>query len=114
MEQFIFKGEDNCYYEKIGKNEPIKLDDLPFDIPDSWTWIRLKNISNVSAGGTPDRGTSNYWNGNIPWLKISDITSANKYVKKASEYITEDGMNNSSAKIMTKGTILYTIFAILN
>ena len=33
----------NCYYEKIGKNEPVKLDDLPFDIPDNWTWVRINN-----------------------------------------------------------------------
>ena len=111
IESYIFKGDDNCYYEKIGNNKPVKLDDLPFDIPDNWTWIRLKNIANISAGGTPDRGTPKYWNGKIPWLKISDITSSNKYVRKASEYITEDGINNSSAKMMRKGTILYTIFA---
>ena len=110
-ESFIFKGDDNCYYEKIGNNEPVKLEDLTFDIPDNWTWTRLKNIANITAGGTPDRGMPKYWNGKIPWLKISDITSSDKYVRKASEYITEDGMNNSSAKIMRKGTILYTIFA---
>ena len=40
-ESFIFKGDDNCYYEKIGKNAPVKLEDLPFDIPDSWAWIRF-------------------------------------------------------------------------
>lgn len=32
----------NCYYEKIGNNAPVKLEDLPFDIPDNWTWIRQK------------------------------------------------------------------------
>ena len=87
------------------------MEDLPFDIPDSWTWIRLNSISTISAGGTPDRGNPKYWNGSIPWLKISDITSSNKYVNKSSEFITEEGMNNSSAKLMTRGTILYTIFA---
>ena len=34
--------DHNCYYEKIGNSEPVKLEDLPFDIPDSWTWIRIK------------------------------------------------------------------------
>lgn len=42
-ESFIFKGDDNCYYEKIGKSKPIKLEDLPFDIPDNWTWVRINN-----------------------------------------------------------------------
>ena len=49
-ESFIFKGDDNCYYEKIGNNNPIKLDDLPFDIPDNWIWIRQKNICWLDNG----------------------------------------------------------------
>ena len=49
-ESYIFKGDDNCYYEKIGKNEPTKLEDLPFDIPDNWMWIRLKNVSFLNGG----------------------------------------------------------------
>ena len=40
-QSYIFKGDDNCYYEKFGNNEPVKIDDLPFNIPDSWMWIRL-------------------------------------------------------------------------
>ncbi len=49
-QSYIFKGDDNCYYEKIGNNVPIKLEDLPFDIPDSWTWIRQKNICWLENG----------------------------------------------------------------
>ncbi len=85
---------------------------MPFEIPDTWCWCRLNSISTISAGGTPERSNPLYWqNGTIPWLKISDITSSKKYVKRASEYITQAGVDNSSAKVMKKGTILYTIFA---
>ena len=107
----IFKGDDNCYYEKTGSEVKNITEELPFEIPDSWCWVRLSNIANISAGGTPDRGNPDYWGGSIPWLKISDITSAKKYVNSCTEYITEEGMNNSSAKILSAGTILYTIFA---
>ena len=51
-ESYIFKSDDNCYYEKIGKNDPVKLEDLPFDIPDNWTWIRFNNISQYGMGQT--------------------------------------------------------------
>ena len=51
-ESYIFKGDDNCYYEKIGKADPIKLEDLPFDIPDNWTWIRLKSFANIYNGNS--------------------------------------------------------------
>ena len=43
VDSYIYKGDDNCYYEKVGINEPNRLEDLPFDIPDSWCWARLEN-----------------------------------------------------------------------
>ena len=75
-------------------------------------YMKLEEIAKVSAGGTPKRSETSYWkNGNIPWVKISDIKS--KYVNLTEEFITEKGLNNSSAKLFPKGTILYTIFATL-
>lgn len=43
-QSYIFKTDDSSYYEKIGNNEPAKLDDLPFEIPEGWVWCRLKEI----------------------------------------------------------------------
>ena len=43
VDSYIYKGDDNCYYEKVGTNEPVRLDYLPFDIPNSWSWVRLEN-----------------------------------------------------------------------
>ena len=43
VDSYIYKGDDNCYYEKVGTNEPVRLDNLPFDIPNSWSWVRLEN-----------------------------------------------------------------------
>ena len=40
VESYIYKGDDNCYYEKIGKAEPVLVEDLPFDIPDNWAFMR--------------------------------------------------------------------------
>ena len=72
----------------------------------------LDSICKVAAGGTPSRSKTEYWeDGSIPWIKIGNIKS--KYVSEADEYITESGLNNSSAKLFAKGTILYTIFATL-
>ena len=73
-ESYIFKGDDNCYYEKIGNNAPVKLEDLPFDIPDNWTWIRFPNLVNFILGKTPERHNPKYWNdGKYPWFSISDM-----------------------------------------
>ena len=43
VDSYIYKGDDNCYYEKVETNEPVRLDYLPFDIPNSWSWGRLEN-----------------------------------------------------------------------
>lgn len=70
-ESFIFKGDDNCYYEKIGNNAPVKLEDLPFDIPDNWTWIRLKNISDLNGGYAFK--SEKFCNDGIRVIRISDF-----------------------------------------
>ena len=44
-QSYIFKGDDNCYYEKIGSNAPIMLKELPFDIPDNWMFIKLESLT---------------------------------------------------------------------
>lgn len=73
---------------------------------------KLGDIATIQSGGTPARSVSEYWNGGtIPWVKISDIKS--KHTETTEEKITEAGLENSSAKIFPKGTILYTIFATL-
>ena len=73
---------------------------------------KLGDICIIQSGGTPSRGNKEYWeNGTIPWVKISDFSG--KYLDHTSEKITQAGLDGSSAKIFTKGTILYTIFATL-
>ena len=71
---------------------------------------KLGEICDFISGGTPSKSKNEYWkNGNIPWIKISDFKD--KYIKFSEEKITKIGLENSSAKILKKGTILYTIFA---
>ena len=97
---------------KIKKEKPlleITEDEIPFDIPENWIWARFGDICTIDAGGTPDRNTTEYWDGNIPWVKIGDIRG--KYVTTTSECISQKGLDNSSAKIFPAGTLLYTIFA---
>ena len=52
----IFRGADNFPYEKVGKNEPICIaDEVPFDIPESWEWVTLKQIAVTALGKTLDK-----------------------------------------------------------
>lgn len=81
-------------------------------LPQGWEVKKLNDIAEISSGGTPSRNKKEYWeNGTIPWVKIKDIKA--NFIKDTEEYITEIGLKNSSAKIFSKGTILYSIFATL-
>ena len=54
----IFRGADNLPYEKVGKNEPVCIaDDVPFEIPDSWEWVRLGTVFNIEMGQSPAGNT---------------------------------------------------------
>lgn len=82
----------------MGKNQDNK-----------WLFKELGEISTIKSGGTPSRAKKEYWNGEIPWVKISDISK--EYINETSEFITPEGLKNSSTNIFPKGTILFTIFA---
>lgn len=58
-ESYIYKGDDNCYYEKIGKNKVIKLENLPFEIPENWSWIRLSSFCDIYTGDSINENDKN-------------------------------------------------------
>ena len=73
---------------------------------------KLGELCSIVSGGTPSRSKVEFWNqGTIPWIKIGNLKG--KYVNEADEFITQEGLNGSSAKLLPKGTVLYTIFATL-
>lgn len=73
-----------------------------------WGEKKLGEIADISSGGTPLRNKLSYWNGTIPWVTTSLIDF--KDINSAEEYITEEGLNNSSAKLFEKNTILMAMY----
>ncbi|WP_346350895.1 restriction endonuclease subunit S [Oceanimonas sp. AH20CE76] len=73
-----------------------------------WNVTTLGEVAEVSSGGTPARSKAEYWNGDIPWVSTSLIDFSE--IDKAQEYITSDGLNNSSARVVKKGTILMAMY----
>ena len=74
-DSIIFRGDDNKYYEQVG-NENIDItEEIPFDLPENWTWVRFGQYVRMSIGKTPPRGETKYWaNGKYPWVSISDMS----------------------------------------
>ena len=105
----IFRGADNLPYEKLGKNAPVCIaDEVPFEIPESWEWVRLGSIGDWGSGATPSRTTPEYYNGNIPWLKTGDLNDG--YITHIPETITERALLETSVRLNPTGSVLIAMY----
>ena len=88
VDSIIFKGDDNKYYEQIGRDTIDISNEILFDLPCNWQWVRFGQIVRMSIGKTPARGEVSYWSqATIPWVSISDMTNS-EYINKTKEEIS--------------------------
>lgn len=74
-----------------------------------WENLRLGDLCiNVTSGGTPNTQIKEYYDGNIPWLKTQEITF--NRIFKTETYITEEGLNNSSAKWIPENSVIVAMY----
>ena len=88
-DSIIFTGDDNKYYEQVSNENTDITEEIPFDLPNNWTWIRFGQYVRMSIGKTPPRGETKYWtNGIYPWVSISDMSDYG-LVKTTKETVSE-------------------------
>ncbi len=75
-----------------------------------WKSEKLGDICTISSGGTPSRNNSTYFEGTIPWAKISDIENANGYISNTEEYITKEALKSINNRIFPPNTLLLAIY----
>ena len=108
-ETIIFRGDDNSYYEKVGGEVQCIDNEIPFDIPETWAFVRLKHIGTVIGGGTPKTNVPSFWDGEIPWLTPADLSGHKEiYVSAGGRNIKREGLDSSSAQLMPAGAVLYS------
>ena len=73
---------------------------------DEWMKTSLIDIVELIGGGTPKTSKAEYWGGNINWLSVKDFNNENRYVYSTEKTITEEGLNNSSTKLLKKDDII--------
>ena len=71
-----------------------------------WLKTSLIDIVELIGGGTPKTSKAKYWGGNINWLSVKDFNNENRYVYSTEKTITEEGLNNSSTKLLRKDDII--------
>ena len=103
----IFRGDDNKYYEQIGKKCLDITDEIPFDLPYNWCWCRFSNIVSMTIGKTPARGEQTYWiNGKYNWVSISDMVDGGS-ISTTKEKVSELAVKEVfSTPISEKGSLL--------
>jgi type I restriction enzyme S subunit len=93
-----------------------KLDAPPVDThphrahsPRGCSWELLTDVARLATGHTPDRERSEYWNGEIPWISLTDIRSLDGLVATGTlQNVTPLGIANSSAVLLPKGTVCFS------
>jgi len=100
---------------KLRESAIAKLDSLIYSlfnqyflIGNQWNCVKLIDVANTTSGGTPKRDMQNYYGGDICWVKSGELNC--DLITKTEEYLTKDGMNNSSAKLMSEGTVLLAMY----
>lgn len=91
-------------FPKNGSNVP----EIRFKgFSDAWEQRKLGDVADIIGGGTPSTENPEYWDGNIDWYAPAEIADQ-IYVKTSQRKITEQGYDNSSAKLLPPGTVLFT------
>jgi type I restriction enzyme S subunit len=89
-------------------NEPQKQTEIG-PVPESWEVSTLGAVAQLGAGGTPSRGTKDYWEGGtIPWVKTSEVCY--QTITETEEMITPSGLKHSSARMFSAGTLLMAMY----
>ena len=104
----IFRGDDNKYYEQIGKNCVDITEEIPFEIPNNWIWARMGQVGDWGAGSTPQRGNQDYYGGNILWLKTGELN--NDIVYDTEEKITQRAFQDCSLRMNKIGDVLIAMY----
>ena len=80
-----------------------------YKLPEGWIWSTIGDIGIVQSGGTPSTRNKEFWEGEISWITPADLSGyKGKYISKGNRSISKLGLDHSSAKLLPKGTILFS------
>jgi len=89
-----------------GDKESYKETELGW-IPKDWNICNINKVAKRFTGHTPDKKLENYWDGDIPWISLKDLSKLDKgYIVETNDYTSDDGIRNSSAVVLPSGTVV--------
>lgn len=79
------------------------------NLPKGWKWVKLRDIGKVISGGTPSTTNPSYWSNEVVWITPADLSGYNdKYISIGRKSLSNEGLENSSAKLLPKETVLFS------
>ncbi|HAW2807188.1 restriction endonuclease subunit S [Escherichia coli] len=105
------KRQKKALMQQLLTGKKRLLDENGVRFSGEWKRVKLGAIADMNSGGTPKSTVEEYYGGNIPWVSISDMTSNGKWIATTEKYLTELGLNSSSARIYPKNSVLYAMYA---
>lgn len=94
--------------EELLEEALVPEEEQPYEVPENWVWVYSMYLAKWGSGGTPSRRFPEYFNGNIPWIKTGDLRDT--YIEDVEEYITEEGLKKSSAKLFPKDSLAIAMY----
>lgn len=107
---FIIKAEDGKHYEQFvdGTLKDIE-DEIPFEIPENWSWCRLREIGNWQSGCTPDKSRKDFYDkADIPWLNSGDLTDS--YIENIPHYVSQIAFDEKKMKLNEAGSVCIAMY----
>jgi type I restriction enzyme S subunit len=106
--QFDFPDADGKPYKTFG-GKMVWNEELKREIPEGWEVKKIKNIAKTGSGGTPLKSKKEFYeNGNIPWINSGEVNAP--FIISTKKFITEKGLDGSSAKFFPRRTILMAMY----
>lgn len=91
---------------KASKADAITEEDIPFDIPSTWSWVRFGNLVCYNMGKTPPRAESQWWGAGVPWVSIADMPESG-HILETKESVTHEAIHDKfSERISKAGTLI--------
>ena len=104
------KKEDSLTIEEKLKAALVPEAEQPYPLPGNWVWTKMGAITRIVGGGTPrSHDPALYEDGSIPWIRPVDLSGYDDmYISQGSRNITEEGLRNSSARLIPKNSLLFS------
>jgi type I restriction enzyme S subunit len=103
------KNKTESSLQNNSSNHIVILNQSVSQLPPHWLMTTIGEVGIVTSGGTPSTRNQSFWEGEISWITPADLSKyTKKFISHGSRNISQEGLNNSSTKLLPKGTVLFS------